>query len=436
MTNQRTIKEKITLEGTGLHTGKKVNLVLCPASANSGISFFRKDKGALIKADFCSVLSPDNFPRRTSIGNNGVCIHTVEHLMGALSILGIDNLHIEIDDEEVPGMDGSAKTFIDKIKEVGIEEQDVSKHELVIREPIWVDEGKSSITILPYRGFRVSYTLDYEDPAIKADFLDVTLHNGQEPEDVGLARTFCLEDEVGSLLKLGLGKGANYTNTLVVSKKGIIDNKLRDKSEFVRHKILDLLGDLYLAGPIHGHIIACRSGHHANISLLRKLRQYKEKVMSPAVGAVSEFIPDQSSLHAEDIMKILPHRYPFLLVDRVVYLDKGKRCVGIKNVTINDYFFQGHFPGRPIMPGVLIIEAMAQVGGVLMLSPVENRGKLAYFMAADRIKFRKVVEPGDQLIIEVVAGKVKKKTGRVHTKTMVDNKVVAEADLMFALVDR
>jgi UDP-3-O-[3-hydroxymyristoyl] N-acetylglucosamine deacetylase/3-hydroxyacyl-[acyl-carrier-protein] dehydratase len=244
-----------------------------------------------------------------------------------------------------------------------------------------------------------------------------------------------LEEEVKSLLDMGLGKGSSYENTLVVSKSGILNNELRFPDEFVKHKILDLIGDLYLVGPFKGHVIAVRSGHSLNIKLLDKLRKYKEKVTSGGIGSKASFVPQENELNAEEIMKILPHRYPFLLVDRIVYLEKGKKAIGIKNVSINEHFFQGHFPGKPVMPGVLIIEAMAQVGGVLMLACEENVGKLAYFMAANNVKFRKTVEPGDQLAIEVIAGKVKTKTGTVHTKALVHDKVVAEAELMFALVE-
>ena len=433
---QKTIKKEVNLEGVGLHTGEKVKLTFLPAPPNSGVLFFREDISSLVKADLYSVLSPENFPRRTSIGRDGVCIHTVEHLMAALSILGIDNIQINITGQEVPGMDGSARDFIEKIKEVGIVEQPAPKEYLVVREPLWVDEKDASIVILPSPHFRISYTLDYDNPAISTDFLDVVLDSEKDSSSLALARTFCLEEEVTPLLNMSLGKGANYTNTLVVSKRGIVENELRDEEEFVKHKILDLIGDLYLAGPIKGHVIAFRSGHLLNIKLLTKLKAYKEKITSSGVGAATSFIPQKDSLDASEIMKILPHRYPFLLVDKIVYLEKGKKAIGIKNVTINDYFFQGHFPDRPIMPGVLIIEVMAQVGGVLMLSPPENRGKLAYFMAADNIKFRRTVEPGDQLVIEVVVGKVKSKTGQVHTKAFVENRVVAEADLMFALVNR
>jgi len=436
MDNQRTIKSKIELEGVGLHTGKKAKLELLPALADTGITFLRKDiePSSLIKANFYSVLDPDEFPRRTSVGANGVCVHTIEHLMAALHLLGIDNIQINIWGEEVPGLDGSAKDFVEKIREVGWQEQKLTRNRLIIREPLWVEEGSTSIVILPYPSLRISYVLNYDNPVVGAGYIDITL-DGDLKDDLYKARTFCLETEVKPLLDMGLGKGANYKNTLVVSDKKILDNKLRLDNEFVKHKILDLIGDLYLAGPIKGHIIAIKGGHSLNIRLLEKLRKYKEKARSAGIRSQSLFIPQKEELNIEEIMQILPHRYPFLLVDRITYLDKGKKAIGIKNVTLNEYFFQGHFPGKPVMPGVLIVEAMAQVGGVLMLACEKHRGKLAFFMAANNIKFRKTVLPGDQLVIEVVSGKIRSKTGSVITKAFVNEKVVAEAELMFALVD-
>ena len=435
MDKQSTIVKKIFIEGSGLHTGKQTRLELIPAPVDTGIVFLRRDieSPTLIKANIHSVLDPDKFPRRTSIGINGVHVHTVEHLMAALHILGIDNIQVNIWGEEVPGLDGSAKDFVDKIREAGIEQQDAVRNVLILREPLWVEEGTASIVVLPHNTPRISYVLNYENPLVGSGYADIVLDDNFK-DNVYKARTFCLENEVKTLLDMGLGKGANYKNTLVISKKGVLDNELRFPDEFVKHKILDLIGDLYLAGPVRGHIIAIRGGHSLNIKLLEKLRRYKEKTVSAGVRSQTFFVPQKNELDTEEIMRILPHRYPFLLVDRIVYLEKGKKATGIKSVTMNEYFFQGHFPGKPIMPGVLMVEAMAQVGGILMLACEEHKGKLAYFMAANNIKFRKTVIPGDQLVIEVVSGKIRSKTGVVHAKAFVDNKVVAEADLMFALV--
>jgi UDP-3-O-[3-hydroxymyristoyl] N-acetylglucosamine deacetylase/3-hydroxyacyl-[acyl-carrier-protein] dehydratase len=215
----------------------------------------------------------------------------------------------------------------------------------------------------------------------------------------------------------------------------VVKNKLRFPDEFIRHKVLDLMGDLYLVGcPIKAHIIALRSGHSANLKMARKISEQAKRY---ALGGVSAayHLASGEELDTATIMRILPHREPFLFVDKILSLEMGKRATGIKNVTINDYFFKGHFPEKPVMPGVLIIEAMAQVGGVMMLAPEENRGKIAYFMAADNIKFRKTVVPGDQLVLEVEAGRIKARTGLVHARALVEGKIVAEADLMFALAD-
>lgn len=435
MDKQKTIVNKISLEGSGLHTGIKTKIELLTASVDTGIVFIRRDLDppVLIKANLYSVLDPDKFPRRTSIGINEVYVHTIEHLMAALHILGIDNIQVHIWGEEVPGLDGSAKEFVDKIRAAGIEKQSLPRNALVLREPLWIEEDSASIAVLPYHTTRISYVLNYENSLIGSGYSDVIL-NGEINDNIYEARTFCLENEVKTLLSMGLGKGANYKNTLVVSDKGILDNKLRFPDEFIKHKILDLIGDLYLAGPVRGHIIAIRGGHSLNIKLLEKLRRYKEKSMSAGVHSQTSYLPQGNELNTEEIMHILPHRYPFLLVDKIIYLERGKKAIGIKSVTVNEHFFQGHFPGRPVMPGVLIIEAMAQVGGILMLACKEHKGKLAYFMAANNVKFRKTVVPGDQLVIEVVAGKMRSKTGVVYTKALVDGKIAAEAELMFSLV--
>jgi UDP-3-O-[3-hydroxymyristoyl] N-acetylglucosamine deacetylase/3-hydroxyacyl-[acyl-carrier-protein] dehydratase len=436
MDKQRTIRGLASLEGVGLHTGEKIKVEFVPAAPNSGIFFVRKDISPerIIKADSYSVLAPQQFPRRTSVGSNDVCVHTIEHVMAALNLLNIDNLQINIWGEEIPGMDGSSKHFVEALKKAEIVELDAPRKYLVVKEPLWVEDNNCSVAILPYPTLRVSYTLKYDNPLINTGYLDLIL-NGKAENNLYEARTFCLEEEVTPLLQMGLGKGSNYENTLVVSSREIVKNEVRITDEFVKHKVLDLLGDLYLVGPLKGHIIAIKSGHNLNIKLVKKIKSYYERVISGGVGSQTGYVPKRGDLSIEEIMKILPHRYPFLLIDRIISIDPGSKAVGVKNVTINDYFFKGHFPGRPVMPGVLIIEAMAQVGGVLMLANEENRGKLAYFMAADKVKFRKTVEPGDQLIIEVFSGRIKSKTGTVHTKSFVNNKIVAEAELMFALVD-
>lgn len=437
MDKQKTIGRKFSLQGVGLHTAKKVNVTFKPAEIDSGINFIRIDlpEKPKIKASVESLFSPAQAPRRTSIGKDGAEVQTIEHLMAALCGLKIDNLYIEIDNEEIPGLDGSSMNFLELLNSAGIVEQEKERKYYFIKEPVFAHEENSSIVALPSSDFKISYTLNYDHSMIHTDFLELNLSTQFFKDEIASARTFCFEKEAAELQNQGLGQGANYENTLVVGKEGVINNRLRFANEFVRHKILDLIGDLYLLGnPLKCHIIALRSGHSLNLKLLKKIYEQRSKYSLGGVGA--GYLPgEEGELDRETIKKILPHRDPFLFVDKITSLEKGKHATGIKNVTKDEYFFKGHFPGRPVMPGVLIVEAMAQVGGVMMLAPEENRGKIAFFMAADNVKFRKTVLPGDQLVLDVVAGKIRSKTGQVYAKAYVDGKLVAEADLMFALAD-
>jgi UDP-3-O-[3-hydroxymyristoyl] N-acetylglucosamine deacetylase/3-hydroxyacyl-[acyl-carrier-protein] dehydratase len=429
METQKTIVNPVTLKGVGIHTGNKVNITFKPAEADSGITFIRTDiPGApRIKADVRSLLLAPKFSRRSSIGNDQAEVQTVEHLMAALSSLGIDNIDIQIDNNEVPGLDGSAINFIEALEKAVLVHQDKPRYVYTVKEPVCIQEGASSIAILPAQEFKISYTLNYDHPMLAAQFLEITVNVESFKTSLASARTFCLESEASQLQNQGLGLGANYENTLVVGKTGVIKNKLRFNDEFVRHKILDLIGDLYLAGcPIRGHVVALKSGHSLNLKIAQKI--YEQRISTQGAGNSEEV------LDVNAIMKIIPHREPFLFVDRVIILEKGKRATGIKNVTINDYFFRGHFPGRPVMPGVIIVEAMAQVGGVMMLASEDNQGKLAFFLSINNVKFRKPVVPGDQLVLEVEAIKVKSKTGQVRGRALVNGKVVAEADFVCALV--
>lgn len=431
MEKQKTIAGQVTLQGVGIHTGNKANLTFKPAEVDSGVTFIRTDvPGApRIKADVGSLVLASKFSRRSSIGNDQIEVQTVEHLMAALSSLGIDNIDIEIDNNEVPGLDGSSINFLDALEKAIIVQQDKLKYIYAVKEPICIQEGSSSITILADKEFKISYTLNYDHPMLAAQFLEIVVNAESFKASLSSARTFCLESEASELQNQGLGLGANYDNTLVVGKAGVIKNKLRFNDEFVRHKILDLIGDLYLAGcPLRGHVVALKSGHSLNLKIAQKI--YEQRLKTQGLVNAHEI------LDVNQIMNIIPHREPFLFVDRVVILEKGKRATGIKNVTINDYFFRGHFPGRPVMPGVIIVEAMAQVGGVMMLAAEENKGKLAFFLSIDNVKFRKPVVPGDQLVLEVEAVKVKTKTGQVRGRALVDGKIVAEADFVCALVSK
>lgn len=431
MALQRTISDKVELEGIGLHTGNNISLKLMPAEEDSGIRFIRTDlpDRPVIEALARNLTEASKSLRRTSIGRNGVEIHTIEHLLATLSGLSIDNMTIEINGPELPGLDGSAEGFVKAIKKAGIKQQDKPRKEFCVREPISVQEGDSFLIILPDVNFKISYTLDYPSTNFRTQYGHFLINSGIYEKELAPSRTFCLEEEVEHLRSLGLGKGASLDNTVVVGKKGIVSGRLRFEDEFLRHKVLDIIGDLYLLGhQIKGHIIAVKSGHALNIELLYKIMSRIEAFEKDS--ALKETPASRGILDKQDIEKILPHRYPFLMIDRILELNE-KSAVGIKKLTKSDYFFAGHFPGNPVMPGVLMLEAMAQVGGVILLSREENRGKTAYFMSINNAKFRRIVRPGDEVRLAVDVIKYKTRTGQVHGRALVDNKLAAEADLNF-----
>lgn len=431
MALQHTIKKEKSLKGIGLHTGKEITLRLLPAQVNSGIKFVRVDlrDRPVIEALAGNISEPSKSLRRTSIGGSNAEIHTIEHLLATLSGLEIDNITIEIDGPELPGLDGSADGFVKVIKDAGTQEQDSPRREFCVREPISVEDGNSVLTILPDVNFKISYVLDYPSTNFKTQYGHFVINSEIYEKEIAPSRTFCLEEEVEYLRGLGLGKGASLNNTVVVGKNGVIGGKLRFEDEFLRHKVLDLIGDLYLLGfQVKGHVIAVKSGHSLNIELIHKIRKQAQPF---ADEELAKGIPvSRGILDTEDIKKILPHRYPFLMVDRILELSE-KFAVGIKKLSKSDYFFAGHFPGNPVMPGVLMLEAMAQVGGVILLSRQENAGKTAYFMSINNAKFRRIVRPGDEVRLEVEVIRHKTRTGQVHGRALVDGNLAAEADLHF-----
>ena len=434
---QRTILKPFVLSGKGLHKGVHVTVQFKPAGPNEGILFVRVDlpEKPIIKLGESCVVTDPNVTRCTAISTGNVMIVTVEHLTSVLWGLGIDNLIIEIDGEELPGLDGSGLEYFKAFKNAGIVEQGAEKKYYRIQEPIGISHNGSSLLITPADEFKISYTLNYDHPDLKSQFFSLVLNEETFEREIVSCRTFVLESETKELRAQGLGKGANYTNTLVVGENGVLENTLRFPDEFVRHKILDCIGDLFLLGfPIYGHIFATKSGHALNRQLLKKIAAQKRKYESKSYIYQPAFVNGQE-IDIQRIMEILPHRYPFLLVDRVIGLEMGKKAVGIKNVTINDSYFQGHFPTRPIMPGVLMVEAMAQTAGVILLTNPEHHGKLAVFMAVDKVKFRRVVVPGDQLIMEVEIIRDRSRTALVKGVAKVDGDVAAEAELILSFTD-
>lgn len=427
MIKQRTIQRSITFKGQGLHTGQQVSVRVLPVDPDTGIVFSRidLDPDLRVKAVVANVRSDE--PRQTTLVVGRGVIRTVEHLMAAFHGLGIDNAIVEVDGEELPSMDGSAKDFAEALVRTGLVEQDAPRHWIEIKEPVYVDQGDQSIVVLPAPHLQISYTLSYRNPDLHDQSMTLRILPEIFERELAPARTFCLKQEAQELLAQGFGKGANVANTLVFERNAPIENTLRFPDEACRHKIMDLMGDLLLTGGfLRGHVIATRSGHALNLELVRKIAMSSKK---------DSFEKFPSVLTVEDIKKIIPHRYPFLFVDRIEHFEPGVRATGYKQVSMNDYFFQGHFPGHAVMPGVLIIEAMAQVGGVIMLSEPENRGKLAYFMSLDFAKFRHPVVPGDELRMEVKVIKKRARTGQCSGRAYVKEKLVCEAEVKFAVVD-
>jgi len=415
----------------GLHTGEPAILRLRPAEEDRGVRFVRTDLPDLpeIPADYTAI---EFQPRRTTLLGDGAQVHTVEHVLSALSGLGVTNLDIEIDGSEVPGLDGSALPFVELLRRAEIAPQKSPRRAFVVDQPVFVDEGEASIVALPPidGGLTISYTLSYEAPEIGTHFLNVRLSEETYAREIAPARTFVPEREVDTLLAHGLGKGASYENTLVVGAEGIVNNTSRFADEYVRHKVMDLIGDLFLLGAdLQAHLVAVRTGHHTNMRLVEKLRRAMEQ-KEIAAGAATDTLLD-----IREIQRLLPHRYPFLLIDRVVRLEGYRRAVGIKNVSINEPFFEGHWPGQPVMPGVLQVEALAQLAGVLLLRRYDKTGKLAVLLSMDKVKVRRAVVPGDQLVLEVIAEKIRSRTAQVRGRASVAGEVSCEAALRFMLVE-
>lgn len=435
MKQQHTITRDVEIEGRGLFTGEPVSMTLRPAPPNTGICFVRTDQSPPIRIE-ALVENVSKRARRTSLRNGTVAIETVEHCLSACSALRLDNLQIELNANEVPAMDGSSLAFVEKLRDAGVVEQDAYRQVHVITEVARVLEGDSELIALPPLDpnsdfLEITYELDYgpQSPIGRQVYRGAMTPENFE-RNIAPARTFVLEREAAELRASGLGSHLNYQDILVFGENGPIDNTLRFPDECVRHKVLDLLGDLMLLGkPVVGRVFARKSGHSLNHALVRALRD------QAARRQLAGYSQQPAPMDIHKIQRILPHRYPFLMVDRILEIEGTTRAVGLKNITINEAFFQGHYPGEPIMPGVLIIEALAQLGGVLLSQELQHKGRIAVLLSLDKVKFRKAVRPGDQLVLEVEALKVKSSTGHIRGRARVGGELAAEAEIKFVLTD-
>jgi len=459
---QRTIQRDISITGIGLHTGSNCTMTFKPAPPDTGIRFVRADlpgKPGVI-ADIDHVV---DISRGTTLQSGEAKVYTVEHVLAAFAGLQLDNMIVELDGQEPPVGDGSAAPYVEKLLEAGIHNQDADKFYLEIDSPMAYSEPERHVDLIvaPSDELRITFMIDYKNPALGTQYTSLVDLEKEFVKEFAPARTFCFLSEIEMLKEAGLIKGGGLDNAVViydsdrgqvevdrirkvldlkdkafVGKTGIInDIPLRFYNEPVRHKTLDLLGDLFLIGvPFKGHVLAARSGHKANVELARRMRAlYKKKKFASRFSSKdSKFLFD-----IDAIEKIMPHRYPFLLIDRIIDLEPDKSVTAIKNVTINEPFFQGHFPGHPIMPGVLIIESMAQAGGVLLLNAIDDpQTKVVYFMSVNNAKFRQPVVPGDQLRLELKMHAFRRNTCKMTGQAFVGDKLVAGADFMAMVMDR
>jgi UDP-3-O-[3-hydroxymyristoyl] N-acetylglucosamine deacetylase/3-hydroxyacyl-[acyl-carrier-protein] dehydratase len=425
---QRTVRTAVELVGIGLHSGAEVRTRVLPAPADSGIEFVRVDlpDAPGVPANIAYQLHKD---RRTRLVRGAAEVETVEHLLAACSGLGVDNLRVEMSGSEFPGLDGSALPMVEALRQAGLVEQKSNAKTFKLDEPVFVRDGDSTLVALPvdHDGLTLQYVASFAEPGVDSGSFQIDLTPESFTREIAPARTFCLASEVEALRAAGLGKGATRENTVVLGEP---DTELRMIDEPVRHKVLDLIGDLSLLGAqLSAHIIATRTGHKTNAELVRRLL---ERMQAQEAGGLIE---RESGMDIRRILAQLPHRYPFVMIDRVIEVEGYKRAVGIKNVTINEPYFQGHFPDRPMMPGVLQLEAMAQLAGMLMLRKLDYTGKLAVLWSIDKVKLRGAVTPGDQLRLEVETLRAKGDIVQVRGQGTVAGRIVCEAILMFNMIE-
>ncbi|HEX9705593.1 MAG TPA: bifunctional UDP-3-O-[3-hydroxymyristoyl] N-acetylglucosamine deacetylase/3-hydroxyacyl-ACP dehydratase [Gemmatimonadales bacterium] len=424
---RRSIRRPASVSGTGLHTGVATEATFLPAPAGHGVVFRRADLSG--KPEVPALLTEvEALERRTAIGHGDRTIHTVEHLLAAVAALEIDDLTVELTGPEPPIADGSFQPYFEALAKAEPVDVGGEPTVLTVAAPFTVTEGDAAYVVAPAKALRLTVTIEWAHPLIgrQSGTYDVTPESFAR--DLAPARTFGFTSEIESLKAKGLIKGATSSNAIVLDERGVVNGgTLRWPDEFVRHKAADIVGDLALTGArVRAHIVATRPSHVGNVALARALSRAGKRSGVPRMDIGR-------------IMDVLPHRYPFLLVDRIIEVEGSQRIVGIKNVTINEPFFQGHFPGHPIMPGVLIIEAMAQVGGMLLMSHFEGQdvdNKVVYFMSLDHVKFRRPVLPGDQIRFELEMIQFRGKTCKMKGTGFVDGQVVAEAEMMAMVADR
>ena len=432
MSRQKTIKQPIAIEGLGLFSGRPCRMRLVPAPPGSGIVFVRTDLDppASVPASAAYVVRRDH---QTSLACGQAAVETVEHVLSGVWGLGVDNLTIEMDAPEPPNTDGSARPFAQALLEAGLAQQDAKQDALVIGEPVTVADGEAVLVALGDGDdcLDILYDLDYSDtPSIGRQMKRFRLGRDDYAAEIAPSRTFVLQAEAEQFRAQGIGQHLSEKDILVFGPQGVVNNKLLWDDEPVRHKVSDLIGDLALLGrPLRGRLIASKSGHSLNHELVRALSQ--KPPGRPAGGAGQ----GAGSMDIRRIMRLLPHRYPFLMIDRVLEMEGNQRAVAVKNVTINEPFFQGHYPDQPIMPGVMIVEALAQLSGILLGEHLERTGKVAMLLSIDRVKMRRPVRPGDQLILEARTIRVRDTSGHCRCRALVDGEVATEAEIKFVLAD-
>ena len=440
---QRTILREVSISGTSLHTAAEVTLTLKPAPVNTGIVFKRKDVfGKPEIRPHISHISSD-LVRNTGVMDGHMKLYTIEHVLSALTGMGVDNCIVEMNSAEPPILDGSAKLFVNLIQEAEPIEQDEEREAFALQNPVSVSDGNRSIIALPYDGLKITCT-SADDRGFHTQHLSIEIDPETYQAAIAPSRTFTVYEDIEELLKMGKIQGGSLDSAIVIKGDKIMSKEpLRYQDEFVRHKILDIIGDIALLGkPLKAHIVAVRPGHALNAKLTAKIfKQMEDLKSSPKKAASAKKSTEvklftEKELDTRKILELLPHRYPFILIDRVVETRGDTELTAIKNVTINEPFFMGHFPGNPVMPGVLQLEAMAQAAGILMLKQIDGEDKLAFFMSADKVKFRRAVKPGDQIQIDVKITKARgNKIACAEGVCKVDGKIVSSADLMFTILD-